>query len=339
MNDLDLVRAVLDEVPEPPPARLAAGRARLLAAGAEPVAKRTPGRRLLLPAGVTAVAAAVAAVLTITLTSGPVAKPADAGHARPVHPGPAQPASLVARVLGTAARTVAAEPLTEPENGQWFYSRTIDTQTGQPTQTDEEWITFDSTKSAYHGPGGQLIIHTETGAPTIPPGTGALAAFDDNTTPLTSYNALAALPETPPALLAAVAAELARTGETNFGQVAATALPQREFAWLSGALWNAYAAAPPAALAAVYRAIATIPGVTVDQQATDAAGRPAIGITDDRGQYELLLSPSTYQPVGEITRNPAIKVKKGNGAAKTLPPQTESIAYLQISEVSAPGQR
>jgi hypothetical protein len=358
MNELDLVRTVLDEVPEPSSAQLAAGRVRLLAAAAAgpggPRQKIRPSRRLLLPVSLTAVAAAaLAGILAVTLPGSPATRhPTGTGTGT----GTTQPVSLVAKVLGTAARVVASEPATEPSPGQWFYYRSVDTSTGQGTQTTEEWITFDGTKTAYYNTDasyydqkrhqyvkhGQLIVHTETGAPAIRPGTGALAAFDTNITPQTSYNAMAALPESPSALLAAVDAELAKAwaGQNYFGVTGtATTKPQREFAWLGLLLWNAYAAAPPSALSAVYQAIATIPGVSIDEQVTDAAGRPAIGITDDHGQTEFLLSPTTYQPVGLITRSPAMKVKLINGKSDDVGPQTSSIAIVQVSEISAPGQR
>lgn len=381
MNDLDMVRAVLCEVPEPAPDRLAAGRARLLAETTASIPRR-PARRVLLPAALTtAAAAAVAAVLAVALTGGPAAGPAistgtatgsGSGTATGSGIGSPQSASLVAKVLGTAARVVAARPVTEPSPGQWLYSRSVETATGQSTQTDEEWITFDGKRTAYYNTGpsyydykrhrfvkaGQVVVAADPTASKIKPGTGAIAAFDVSITPLTAYNALAALPTSPPALLRAVDAELARawSGQTYFGVTGtATTKPQREFAWLGLLLWNAYAAAPPPAVAAVYQAIATLPGVSVDQHVTDAAGRSTIGITDDQGRTEILLNPATYQPVGLIVRSPAVKVAKpapGHSLSSTGPlaspvpmvtrtsgPETSSLAIVQVSEVSAPGQR
>ena len=339
MNDLDLVGTVLDEVPEPAPARLAAGRARLIAAAAEPVARRRASRtarRLLLPASLTAVAAAaMAAVLVAALAGGPAAGGSSRSGA-----GTAQSASLMAKVLAAAARAVAAEPVTEPKPGQWIFDRVVEARTGQRAQASNSWITFDGTKSAYP--------LTEDPLPAgAPPGPGALAAFDHNITPMTAYNALAALPASPAALLAAVDAELARTGETFFGVCGwATAKPQREFAWLGQLLWNAAIfGAPSAALAAVYRAIATIPGVAVNQRVTDAAGQPTIGIIDSlaqaddqaltafQGQDEILLNPTTYQPIGLIWRYPADNFKPADGWL------TDSLAIVEVAEVSGPGQR
>jgi len=339
MNDLDLVRTVLDEVPEPAPARLAAGRARLIAAAAEPVARRRASwtaKRLLLPASLTAVAAAAMAAVLVAVLAG---QPAAGGSPR-AGAGTTQSADLMAKVLAAAARAVASEPVTEPKPGQWIFDRVVEARTGQRAQASDSWITFNGAKSAYPITEGPL----PAGAP---PGPGALAAFDHNITPMTAYNALAALPASPAALLAAVDAELARTGETFFGVAGwATARPQREFAWLAQLLWNAaFFAAPPSALAAVYRAIATIPGVAVNQRVTDAAGRPTIGITDtlaqadDRaftafqGQNEILLNPATYQPVGLIWRYLADNFKPAGGWL------TDSLAIIQAAEVSGPGQR
>jgi hypothetical protein len=347
MNDLEIVRAVLDEVPEPAPARLAAGRARLIAAAAEPAAHRGaiwPARRLLLPASLTAAAAAaMAAVLIAALSGGPAA-----GGSPGTAAGTAQSADLMAKVLGAAARTVMSEPVTEPKPGQWIFDRTVEARTGQRTQTGYSWTTFNGIKSAYLEPSGQLNTSTEDPLPAeARPGPGALAAFDHNITPMTAYNALAALPASPAALLAAVDTELARTGETFFGVAGwATAKPQREFAWLGQLLWNAaFFSAPPLALAAVYRAIATIPGVAVNQRVTDAAGRPTIGIIDTlaqaddqaqtafQGKDEILLNPTTYQPVGLIWQYLVDNFKPADGWL------ADSLAIVQVAEVSGPGQR
>jgi hypothetical protein len=44
--------------------------------------------------------------------------------------------------------------------------------------------------------------------------------------------------------------------------------------------------------------MATIPGVTVQQGITDAAGAKAIGVSADGGYDQLLLDPVTYQVTG-----------------------------------------
>ena len=52
--------------------------------------------------------------------------------------------SLAARILTVAARTVAAEPSARPGDRQWVYARFVQTQTGQATQSDENWVRFDA---------------------------------------------------------------------------------------------------------------------------------------------------------------------------------------------------
>ena len=88
MNDLDLVAALRAGVPEPPSARLAAGRGRLTAAisaEAATVTARSGRRRLNRPAVAICAAAAATAIAAagLVLTSGPGAVPTG-GHARTV---------------------------------------------------------------------------------------------------------------------------------------------------------------------------------------------------------------------------------------------------------------
>jgi hypothetical protein len=289
---------------------------------------------------------AAATVIAVAVAGGGAAVPKPHQLARAARPARSSQsaASLTARVLATAAKTVASEPATEPGPHQWIYYRTVDATNGKITGYDDEWITFDGIDTAYYGNPGQLVTHQVPGDgyPTPPSGTSALQAWDDTAVPLTAYRALASLPTSTSALLAAVDKELTATGETTFGITGqATTTSRKEFAWLGQLIWNAYAAAPPSALAAVYQAIATIPGVTVNQNLTDADGRPAIGITDDGGAVEILLSPQTYQPVGINLAGPSPKVKAVKGKKGVVPTGTEvqSIAYLRIAEVGGPGQK
>ena len=83
MNDLDLVRTVRADVPSPTPARLAAGRNRILAAAARP--RRY--RRLALPAG----AVTAAAVIAVAAVLGGTAAPSRPRPAPRLIPGPLRP--------------------------------------------------------------------------------------------------------------------------------------------------------------------------------------------------------------------------------------------------------
>jgi len=326
MNDLDLVRTLRADVPPPAPSRLAAGRSRILAAAAT---RRRRYWRLTLPVGAVTAAAAVAVVAVLGGTATPThLRPA----ATPSRPAPAATArvSLAARILTVAARTVAAGPATRPGNRQWIYSRFVQTQTGTPTQADENWIRFDGREQAYYLNGQLIVLHESSGS-------GG---------PLSSYRELAALPAAPSAILAA-ALQVVGTTQSQWenwssGSAVAELAPrtagEAEFDYLAQLLWNAYAAAPPAALAHVYQAMAEIPGVTVTPGLTSAVGRPGIGVSANGGVSWLLLDPQTYQVIGlgeKALSRASVMVK---GAPITFS-GTISMAWADVAVVAAAGQR
>jgi hypothetical protein len=325
MNDLDLVRTLRADVPPPAPARLAAGRSRILAAAA---ARRRRYWRLALPVGAVTAAAAVAVVAVLGGTATPAHLRPTATPSRPRAAATGR-VSLAAQVLTVAARTVTAEPSTRPGDRQWIYSRFVQTQTGTATQSDENWIRFDGREQAYYL-NGQLIVHESSGS-------GG---------PLSSYRELAALPAVPSAILAdarRVVGTTQRQWENwSSGSAVAELAPrtagEAEFDYLAQLLWDAYAAALPAALAHVYQAMADIPGVTVTRGLTNAVGRAGIGVSANGGVSWLLLDPQTYQVIGlgeKALSQRSIMVK---GAPITFS-GTISMAWADVAIVAAPGQR
>jgi hypothetical protein len=238
--------------------------------------------------------------------------------------------SLAARILTVAARTVAAGPSTRPGNRQWIYSRFVQTQTGTPAQADENWIRFDGREQAYYLNGQLIVLHESSGS-------GG---------PLSSYRELAALPAAPSAILAA-ALQVVGTTQSQWenwssGSAVAELAPrtagEAEFDYLAQLLWNAYAAAPPAALAHVYQAMAEIPGVTVTPGLTSAVGRPGIGVSANGGVSWLLLDPQTDQVIGlgeKALSRASVMVK---GAPITFS-GTISMAWADVAVVAAAGQR
>jgi hypothetical protein len=325
MNDLDLVRTLRADVPPPAPARLAAGRSRILAAAA---ARRRRYWRLALPVGAVTAAAAVAVVAVLGGTATPSHLRPTATPSRP-RPAATGRVSLAAQVLTVAARTVTAEPSTRPGDRQWIYSRFVQTQTGTATQSDENWIRFDGREQAYYL-NGQLIVHESSGS-------GG---------PLSSYRELAALPAAPSAILTdarRVVGTTQRQWENwSSGSAVAELAPrtagEAEFDYLAQLLWDAYAAAPPAALAHVYQAMADIPGVTVTRGLTNAVGRAGIGVSANGGVSWLLLDPQTYQVIGlgeKALSQRSIMVK---GAPITFS-GTISMAWADVAIVAAAGQR
>jgi hypothetical protein len=317
MNDLDLVREMRAAVPAPTPARLAAGRSRILAAAARP--RRY--WRLVLPVGAITAAAAIAVVAVPGGTATPPRNP------RPV---PTARVSLAAQILTVAAKTVAAEPSTRPGDRQWVYSRFVQAQTGQATQSDENWIRFDGREQAYFLNGQLIVVHESSGS-------GG---------PLSSYDELAALPSRAGAILAA-AHQVVGTTQRNWenwssgsavAELAPTSVGDAEFDYLAQLLWEAYAAAPPAALAHVYQAMAGISGVTVDRGLSNAVGRAGIGVSANGGVSWLLLDPQTYQVIGVNERAISPRSVKVKGAPITFSGSI-SMAWADVAIVEGPGER
>ena len=373
MNDLDQLREFRAEIPYPERPRLSPGRSTLLSAARQPQRRRFAATRRppwLLPATAAAAAVAVAAGLvgySLSTTNPPAPRPS----AAPKHPAaPPSRAVLAARVLHKASAAASrVPPKTTPSPRQWIYAKLVGYEYGQGTSSNENWITFDGTQSAYYErPGAPITVHTSPVAPPANIQSDPLAAFNTDATPQTAYYALASLPAAPSQLLAKLATTAESVGAANLvaGTPVAGQAPenksQLEFDYLSLLLWNAAGGvgAPPKAEAAAFRAMAAIPGVTTQQGITDAAGNPAIGVSDDGGYDALLLDPVSYQVIGLRQLSTGIGPKaaaptkqKLAGLSKAaqqkilrqLKAQTWprkgtvllSLAYARVSEVSGPG--
>jgi hypothetical protein len=362
MNKIDESQWIADfraSMPRPSEARLAAGRARLIAALTGPGQpdhrhRAAAARRSLRWRPMVALAAATAigvgVAYALTASAGGPARTTVSGRA--VRPGlKARPATLAAKMLHAAAAQVAREAATaEPAPGQWIYYAEVN-QAGAdsaPTPQDPEWVTFDGGQTAYYdGPGGPLIVHTNrTSFP--PPGTGPWVALNTyGISPKIAWDVLASLPADPHALLTVIARQVATPAGEQFAAESITHImsgrqttaAQLEFDYLTRILWNAHLGGPPAAEAAVYRAMAILPGITVQQDIRNAAGAPALGISDDGGYNQILLSPVTYQVIGwRVTSNGRAIMRVGG---PPLPRGTLilSTALTQVSEVAAPGDR
>ena len=352
-------------VPFPTQPRLAAGRERLLDAvtgqsraghGRRAAAARQllRWRPMVALAAVTAIAVTVACVL-ITSAGGPARTTAAGRAIRPgIKPGQApRHATLAAKILHAAAAQVASQAaVAEPSAGQWIYYAEVDEGGPHPVPTrgDPEWVTFDGGQTAYYaGPGGPLIVHTNsTSFP--PPGTGPWVALNTyGISPKIAWDVLASLPTDPQALLTVIAHQVATPAGKQFAAGSVTHFrggaqvtePRLEFDYLTRILWNAHLGGPPAAQAAVYRAMATLPGITVQQGITDAAGAPAIGVSDDDGYNQILVSPVTYQVIGWRVISDGLNPGRVRARGLAYPKGTLilSTALTQVSEVAAPGDR
>jgi len=260
----------------------------------------------------------------------------------------AQQATLAAKVLHVAAANVADRTaIAEPSPGQWIYYKEVETSgtDSTPSSDGPEWVTFDGDQSAYYQVGGPFIVHTSS--TSIPRrGTNPWVALNTyGISSKTAWDVLAALPAAPHALLAVIAHQVATPSGKQFAMASVTGVTgaahpteaQLEFEYLTRILWNARLGGPPAALAAVYRAMAILPGISVQRGTTDAAGARAIGITDDGGYNQLLLSPATYQVVGWRWFSDGIfSVGRHSQPKGTL---ITSIARTRVAEVASPGDR
>jgi hypothetical protein len=388
MNDLDVLRDLRAEMPLPDSARMAEGRARLLTETAATRPRAHLARARLITVVASAVALSAAGVAGYALI--PAADPGPAAAPGAAHPAAkagevSQRATLAARILREASATVERASVTaEPAPGQWIYAKTVDYQPQTGTTTSENWITFDGVQTAYYDSlGGPLVEHTSaSGPPDIAKGTSPLAAFDQSATPKTAYDALASLPSDPSALLAEIGQAAASADGANSvaGDPVAGSAPrnqaQLEFDYLTMLLWNAAGGVggPPKAEADAFRAMAALPGISVEQGVRDAAGTATIAVSDDGVYNQLLLDPRTFQVLGlrqlsngtgpapfdkwptslrkEFAALPTAQEKQtfmrehqqlfSKLARQFGPPNgtvEESLAYAQVSEVAAPGDR
>jgi hypothetical protein len=232
---------------------------------------------------------------------------------------------------------------------------------GAPLTTSENWITFDGSKVAwYNAPGDPLTVRT-TQVPPAGPGLPPWTAWYTATYPKTAYDVLASLPADPKRLLAEIDKQLASQALKDSGITSPWSpggpetQAQHEFDYLMLILWNAAAGVggPPAAEAAVYRALATLPGIWVGQGITVETGARAIAVSDS-GYAQLLLDPLTYQVIGLRTLSPgsapnvAVKVPANSRITQRIrvplkplypmPPKgalLQIFLYTQVTEVPA----
>jgi hypothetical protein len=300
MDELTAVRQLLAEPPPPPPDVVTAARARLERATRDPGTPRwhAPRRpwRLAAAAGL---AAAVAAGVVI---------------AQMIAPGGASPAgALTVRELAyRAAASAARQPAARP--GQWVFwqEKTGGRGCGTRCATLHVWTTADAQQAAWvyrgkvvsigHGPlahvpfVGQPQPSMLIGRVPVPEdgGGGWAVAISGGKIPV-SYAALSSLPRDPRALDRYLG-RLSVPHPGGWGSPAA-----REFTIIEMML-TSYVM-PPRLTAELYRALGDIPGVTVDGQAVDVAGRPGVGFVSPAlpgaGNTEIILSPRTYRLMGD----------------------------------------
>lgn len=305
MNDLDELRelrAFRGEVPAADRARLAPGRARLLreASRRRTVRLRTVRLRTWrVPAWRLAAAGTAVAMLGVPGVIAIVGDgPPEDGGRPPTAAGPMSATAFLER----AAEIIDRRSDHRPGNHQWVYRKVFhgftDPRAPEYEVHQETWTRFDGLQSAYY-------TGTEGAAPRLKLDDEGWMKTDDGSeerTPAQWYNHLFALPKVPNGLLAETRRQAdeyaAETGAGGRG------FPQGRDQWvfvhLAGLL-SLEQSMPEPARAALYRAIAEIPGVGVREDARDALGRPGVALVrtgDDGIRTEVVIASATYAYLG-----------------------------------------
>jgi hypothetical protein len=324
MNELTLLEDFRAAVAPPDEELLARTRARVLDGGRRARGRRLPGGRPgIVLAGLTAAATAAAITVAVATQSG--------GPERSAAASPA-----VKELSYRAAAVAATRPDVPP--GQWVYWQeklvTTAARAAGPAEHDtfRVWTTADASRAAYRFKSKVMLMPFQPcsrsagcqyiGQPvpsTLPGGRGQVVTGLAGKVPV-SYAGLSALPRSP----AALDRYLAGLPLRGWGPA-----PAREFEIIKELL-TTYVM-PPALTAELYRALGSIPGVTVDRDAVDVAGRRGIGfqITLPRaagGEIDqLILDPATYRLMGQQL------IVAGSGRVLS------GTAILRTAPVSGPG--
>ncbi|MBL7253788.1 CU044_5270 family protein [Paractinoplanes lichenicola] len=282
MNDLDLMEKFRADVPPPAPDVLASARAAMFRA--EPPRPRTRWVWRLAPAAALAVAVGVAGVLT--LPSEPAGQPGQG-------PAPAT-ASDAVRVLRLAAAEARREPVLKARPDQFVYVESRYAGTGRRAGVGADGETAPSERRRQVW---QSVDGTRTG----------LLREKDGDTPLDA--GFPAYRDKLPTDAKAMRAFLYQDAKPNPKGIP---VDQIAFTKVSETLREQYL--PPAALAALFEAAATIPG-TKTVPRTDFAGRRGVAVSraDAFFRQDLIFDEKTYKFLGErsVVVGELPDVKKG----------------------------
>jgi hypothetical protein len=332
MDDLAMLREMRADTPQPGAERMTAMQARLVRTTRRD-AERAFLDRFSRPALLAGAAALMAVIVLTSLVSvrsaGTSPGTADGGSTPPRY-------AATTTVLEEAALVAEARPTTvSPRPHQWQYTKTLDKQAlagpGEET-VQESWIRYDGKKAAGYTAGGKVHVSD------IPPDPG-----DDDLPPVGYARKLRALPTDPGKLLTQV------SGDRHWIDFPKQAPPgyespdQRAFRVLSTYL-RQQAVMPPKVEAAIYRALARIPGVEVEMDVDDGTGRKGLGVfkadpkdTAPLTRSYLILKPGSFRYLGsrmvwlrDDRSDPAHPISKGRSWVN---------AVLASGIVNEPGQR
>jgi len=178
----------------------------------------------------------------------------------------------------------------------------------------EAWSTADSLHQASYSASGKLVVSAACSCGLI------------------GYSNLAQVPSDPKALV-----RWAMKTPGGGGHYTTADLAWNAFNGIEGTLMDIVL--PPKLAAELYRALADIPGVTLNKNAVDPAGRPSLAFvlsdldrTGDGGTGEIFISPHTYQLTGYADHFSA-------QCRCPSPGTTSGTGILREALVSGPGVR
>ncbi|MER7199450.1 hypothetical protein CG723_37235 [Streptomyces sp. CB01635] len=279
------------------------------------VPAQAPPRRKWLRPAFAAVAVATAAAVTF------VALPSDGAGAPP----PTKEAVALLEDVALAAEHSDTPARIRDDQFVYVDSLVSYSQSGEGMKTKipplhrlETWQSVDGTRKGLVREKGRGQWATETGPVPGKPG------YETST----SYRHLSTLPTDPDAMLR----WLRGTGPEHSGQQADQAM----FVLVGDLIRDALV--PPEVGAALYRAAARIPGVTVVKGVKDAAGRPGIAVArkdpDNPSRDEWIFDVKTHEFLGERT----VATEAWSGGVKKGQ-VTSNTAVVDRAVVDKPGQR
>jgi hypothetical protein len=300
MNDLRLLRDLHAGLPPASPDRLARGREHLLAAVRDGDRSRTTRTRRRLVAGGLATAG-VAGGLAAALIVAPAAR---VGH------HPAITVAGAAAVFTHAANAAANQPDLRPRPDQFVYVESVSRQAPQPVSDGlpdqpgsavhrRAWLSADGRHAGLaHNSGEEPVWLCDHDAQKPPKGgdAGLKRITVDLAKPPTGCT------PAPPAYDRSLPTDPAAALTWLYRHSQGGNPPDvQAFRTVGDTVRESYV--PPAAMAAIFKAAARIPGVKVIGTVVDLAGRKgiAVGQTYGGARDELIFDRATYRLLGERT--------------------------------------
>jgi hypothetical protein len=253
--------------------------------------RRVRRRIVTVGALTTALVVGITVVQNVDLSGGPAGGSTTPGELRtPLLLGPVANAEDLAHA---AAVQAAAEPDTRPRPDQWSYAKSVLADSSQGSGgslfgppdrrvTVERWSRVDGKQSAIIDK-GRLQIRN-------------LSAMEQSGSPRSDYPYLLSLPDDSDALLD----QVYKVVDSEGGQKPADeARASRAFQIID--VFMRDSALPLKLRAAMYGALAKIPGVRYEAKAADIQGRPGVTLYRIEEGYlrsEIMVNPKTYEYMG-----------------------------------------